>query len=95
MISTELAEAGPGSEIASHLQRFVQEEVIRLGEAVGLDEPLFETGRVDSMGLLQIVEHIACHYGVDLLTVGRPADMRTLASLAEAIARESGKRGQA
>ena len=94
MITSELAEAGPWREIASRLQRFVQDEVLRLGEeAIGLDDPLFETGRVDSMGLLQIVEHIAREYGVDLLQVGRPADLRTLAALAEAVVRESAKQG--
>ncbi len=95
MISTEVAQAGPCSELAGRLQRFVQEEVIRHGETIGLDEPLFETGRVDSMGLLQIVEHVAREYAVDLLQVGRPADLRSLTTLAQAILRESGKGGPA
>ncbi len=78
------------SEIALQLRQFVQSEVMRDNEAVELQEPLFETGRVDSLGLLQIVEHIGREFGVDLLQRGRPADLRTLATLAKAILREGG-----
>jgi acyl carrier protein len=78
------------SEIALQLRQFVQSEVMRDNEAVELQEPLFETGRVDSLGLLQIVEHIGREFGVDLLQRGRPADLRTLATLAQAILREGG-----
>ncbi len=78
------------SAIAQELRRFVQVEVMRDNELVELHEPLFETGRVDSLGLLQIVEHIGREFGVDLLHRGRPADLQTLATLAQAILRERG-----
>lgn len=79
------------SAIALELRRFVQTEVMRDNELVELQEPLFETGRVDSLGLLQIVEHIGREFGVDLLQRGRPADLRTLETLAQAVVRERGQ----
>ncbi len=83
-----------GLSIAQGLQRFLGVEVLRSGDAVGLDEPLFETGRVDSIGLLQLVEHVSREYGVDLLQRGRPADLRTLSTVAAAIVRETARGGR-
>ncbi|MGC4113932.1 MAG: acyl carrier protein [Myxococcales bacterium] len=89
MSAMDGAQDGAEQSVALGLQQFLHEQVLRSGEAVGLDEPLFETGRVDSIGLLQLVEYVAREHGVDLLQRGRPADLRTLATLAAAVLRES------
>jgi acyl carrier protein len=57
---------------------------------VGLDEPLIRSGRVDSMGLLQILGFIQQRYGVDLSATGGPSDFETVTSLAAAIRRSRG-----
>ena len=79
--------------IETELQEFIAAEVI-VDAAVGgvlVHEPLVRSGRVDSMGLLQILGFIQQHYGVDLASTGEPSDFETVTSLAAAIRRSRGE----
>ena len=75
--------------IETERQEFVIAEVVADEEqvGVGVDEPLIRSGRVDSMGLLQILGFIQQRFGVDLATTCGPSDFETLASMAAAIRR--------
>jgi acyl carrier protein len=79
--------------IETELQEFIAAEVI-VDAAVGgvlVHEPLVRSGRVDSMGLLQILGFIQQRYGVDLASTGNPSDFETVTSLAAAIRRSRGE----
>jgi acyl carrier protein len=80
--------------IETELQEFIGKQVVVDADKgdVRSDEPLVSTGRVDSMGLLQILGFIQQTYGVDLPAVGGPRDFETVASLAAAIRRARGER---
>ncbi|MBI4241870.1 MAG: acyl carrier protein [Candidatus Rokubacteria bacterium] len=79
--------------IESDLQAFIASEVVADGASgVGLEEPLVRSGRIDSMGLLQILGFVQQRYGVDLSATGGPSDFETVASLAAAIRRSRGDR---
>lgn len=54
---------------------------------VAVDEPLISSGRVDSLGLVQILMFIQQKFGVDLMTVGTPQDFDSVAALAAAVRR--------
>jgi acyl carrier protein len=75
--------------IETDLQEFIAAEVVADGVAGGVtvDEPLIRSGRVDSMGLLQIFGFIQQRYGVDLSSSGGPSDFETVRSLAAAVRR--------
>jgi acyl carrier protein len=79
--------------IETDLQEFIAAEVLGDGvaECVTLDEPLIRSGRVDSMGLLQIFGFIQQRYGVDLSSTGGPSDFETVTSLAAAVRRSRGE----
>jgi acyl carrier protein len=78
--------------IEADLQSFIASEVVvDAGKEVGLEEPLIRTGRIDSMGLLQILGFIQQRYGVDLAATGGPSDFETVTSLARAIRRSRGE----
>jgi acyl carrier protein len=79
--------------IETDLQEFIAAEVVADAAAGGVhvDEPLIRSGRVDSMGLLQILGFIQQHYGVDLASTGGPSDFETVTSLASAIRRSRGE----
>lgn len=79
-------------EIASELQRFVSQEVLRRKQQVALDLPLIESGVLDSLGLLQIIGHIEKQYGANLTQAGEPDDFRSISSLAGAVCRMAGER---
>lgn len=81
------------SDIEATLQRFIVERVVSDGRAVDVDERLLDEGRVDSMGLLQVLAHIQELYGVDLLTRGDPSDFETIQAMGEAVRRERGSGG--
>ena len=75
--------------IESDLQDFISTGVV-LGETdekVAPDEPLMSSGRVDSLGLLQIIGFLRKEYDVDVLADGSPDDFETIASLAAAVRR--------
>jgi hypothetical protein len=55
--------------------------------AIGAEEPLISSGRVDSMGLLQVLSFVQERYGVDLLSTGSPRDFETVTAMAAAIRR--------
>jgi acyl carrier protein len=79
--------------IETDLQEFIAAEVVAdaAAEGVRLDEPLIRSGRIDSMGLLQILGFIQQHYSVDLASTGGPSDFETVTSLAAAIRRSRGE----
>jgi len=75
------------------LQQFIATEVIPDGSEIGVtfDEPLISSGRVDSLGLLDILGFIQQRYNVDLLSVAGPKDFESITLLAQAITRAQGK----
>jgi acyl carrier protein len=75
--------------IENDLLYFISAEVAQDGVAV--DEPLISSGKVDSMGLIQILGHIDQHYGVMLLASADPNDFESVASLAAAVRRGRGE----
>lgn len=79
--------------IESDLQQFISAEVaLDPGEGgIKADEPLISTGKVDSMGLLQILGFIQQRYGIDLMATSGPRDFESVASLAAAIRRARGE----
>jgi acyl carrier protein len=79
--------------IETDLKEFIAAEVVA-DAAVGgvrVDEPLIRSGRVDSMGLLQILGFIQQRYSVDLASTGGPSDFETVTSLAAAVRRSRGE----
>lgn len=82
--------------IESDLQQFIAADVVADGAAgVKLDEPIVRSGRVDSMGLLQILGFVQQRYGVDLAAAGGPSDFESVTALAAAIRRSGGDRSGA
>ena len=78
--------------IETDLQAFIASEAVTdAGSEVGLDEPLIRSGRIDSMGLLQVLGFIQQRYGVDLAATGGPSDFETVTSFAKAIRRSKGE----
>jgi acyl carrier protein len=79
--------------IETDLQDFISAEVVAdaMVGNVRVDEPLIRSGRVDSMGLLQILGFIQQRYGVDLAATGGPSDFENVTSLAAAIRRSRGE----
>jgi acyl carrier protein len=83
----------PGDdEIERTLIDFVERSVVVDGARVAREERLVESGRVDSIGLLQILGFVAERYEVDLLVLGSPRDLLSVAALAAAIRREAAGR---
>jgi acyl carrier protein len=70
--------------IEADLQKFVSTEVVLEGD-VGINEALISSGKVDSLGLLQILGYIEQRYGVTLLTSSSPKDFESIETLASAI----------
>jgi acyl carrier protein len=70
--------------IENDLQRFISAEVLLEGN-IGVDEPLISSGKVDSLGLLQILGYIEQTYGVTLLASSSPKDFENIGALAGAI----------
>lgn len=78
--------------IETDLQRFISTEVLLEG-GISMNEPLISSGKVDSLGLLQILGYIEQTYGVTLLTASSPKDFENIEALAEAIRKAGGKSG--
>jgi acyl carrier protein len=74
--------------IENDLQQFIATEVVVEG-GVDLNEPLISSGKVDSLGLLQILGYIEQRYGITLLTSSSPKDFENIESLAGAIRKAS------
>ncbi len=89
----EIAGRSPGEdEIERTLIDFVERNVVVDGAGVGREERLVESGRVDSIGLLQILGFVAERFEVDLLVLGSPRDLLSVAALAAAVRREAAVR---
>lgn len=71
------------------LRHFIIAEVVpdASTDPVSDTDALISSGRVDSMGLLQILGFVQTRYGVDLTQSGEPADFESIVSLAAAIRR--------
>ena len=90
-----IAGRSPGSdEIERSLIDFVERNVVVDGGQVGREERLVESGRVDSIGLLQILGFVAEKFEVDLLVLGAPRDLLSVAALAAAVRRENAARAR-
>ncbi len=76
------------------LLSYVERNVVVDGGPVRPDEPLVESGRVDSLGLLQILGFVSERFAVDLLVLGAPRDLRSVAALASAVRREAAARAR-
>lgn len=88
-------ETGPRSGddgIEDALLAFIAREVASTPDGLTAEEHLVETGRVDSLGLLQILSFVDASWRVDLMSVGDPGDLRSIATLATAIRREGAAR---
>jgi acyl carrier protein len=76
--------------IEQDLQQFIGGELLlsqNPSEAVSPEDALLSSGRVDSLGLLQILSYVESRYGVALLENGSPRDFETIQALAAAIRR--------
>lgn len=82
-------------ELERTLIDFVEQSVVVDGAEVARDEHLLESGRVDSIGLLQLLGFVAERFAVDLLVLGSPRDMQSVAALAAAVRREAAARDRA
>jgi acyl carrier protein len=76
--------------IEADLQRFICAEVVPEG-GVSEGDALIATGKVDSLGLLQILGYIEQNYGVTLLTAGNPKDFESIRTLAAAVRKARGE----
>lgn len=79
--------------IEVELQGYIMEEIVPStgGGAIAADEPLLDSGRVDSMGLLNILGFVQEKFGVDLLANGGPSDFESISAIAAAIRRARGE----
>jgi acyl carrier protein len=75
--------------IENELLTFIAREVVQ--EGVGRDESLISSGKVDSLGLIQILGFIEETYGMSLLSSAEPKDFESVASLAAAVSRARGQ----
>jgi len=76
--------------IETDLQRFICSEVVLEGGVTDA-EALISSGKVDSLGLLQILGYIEQNYGVTLLASGSPKDFESIQTLATAIRKARGE----
>lgn len=78
--------------IENELLGYIMDEIIvdKQAEPVNFDEPLVARGRVDSMGLLSILNFIQQKFGVDLLATGNPDDVESIEKMAAAVRRARG-----
>ena len=78
--------------IEADIKQFITSELLPdiQPSELGDQEALISSGRVDSMGLLQILGFIQQRFGVDLMAVGNPQDFDTVAALAAAVRRTKG-----
>jgi acyl carrier protein len=62
--------------IEDQIRQFITSEILKDNQSSQLndDDPLISSGRVDSMGLLQILGYVQQQFAVDLMAVGGPQD---------------------
>lgn len=75
--------------IEADIKQFITSELMADERSAKLadDDALISSGRVDSMGLLQILGFIQQRFGVDLMAVGSPTDFDSVKALAAAVRR--------
>ena len=75
--------------IEQDIRKYITSELLREQSTASLadDDALISSGRVDSMGLLQILGFVQQRFGVDLMAVGSPQDFDSVAALAAAVRR--------
>jgi acyl carrier protein len=78
-----------GMTIEEEIKAYVSSELLRESGSSRITEEdaLISSGRVDSMGLLQILGFIQQRFGIDLMAVGNPEDFDTIQGLAGAVRR--------
>lgn len=86
-VAERVAEQDP---IADELCRFASEQVVLDGRGLALDERLVASGRVDSLGLVQLLAFVADRWGVDLAATADAGDLETVATIAAAVRRKRG-----
>jgi len=76
-------------DLKSDLRHFIEAEILpgSGGEPFADADTLVSSGRIDSIGLLQVLGFIQARYGVDLLATAEPKDLDSLESLRAAILR--------
>ena len=79
--------------IELQLEGYIRDEIIpdTGDKAIAPDESLLDSGKVDSMGLLNIVGFVHEKFGVDLLASSGPNDFETISAMAAAIRRAKGE----
>lgn len=77
--------------IEAALMQFLKSEILSDNQSSELtdESALVSSGRVDSMGLLQILGFIQQRFGVDLMAVGTPHDFDSIMALASAVRRST------
>jgi acyl carrier protein len=73
--------------IEQDIRNYITSELLQNASAPGDDDALISSGRVDSMGLLQILGFVQQRFGVDLMAVGSPQDFDSVRALAAAVRR--------
>ena len=73
--------------IEQDIRNYITSELLHNAPAPGDDDALISSGRVDSMGLLQILGFVQQRFGVDLMAVGSPQDFDSVSALAAAVRR--------
>jgi len=82
---------GELNSIEAAITRYIATELLADdAPAPGENEPLVTTGRIDSLGLLDVLNFIHQRYDIDLIMVA-PSDVYdTVASFADAVRRHQG-----
>lgn len=73
--------------IEEELKQYIQERILRGTSTIDvtIDDALIATGRLDSLGLMQLLAHVQQRWKVDLLTLAGPDDFVSITTLAQAI----------
>jgi acyl carrier protein len=87
-----MAEKECDMNIEADIKTYITSELLAKDSSstLGESDPLVSSGRVDSMGLLQILSFIQERFGVDLMAVGSPHDFDSVTALAAAVRRNKG-----
>jgi acyl carrier protein len=77
-------------EIQAELRRYITEFLLTPNgdKSIRDDEPLIESGRMDSMGLIQLLGFIEQQFGIDLMSVAGPDDFQSISSISNALSRQ-------
>ena len=73
--------------IEDAIRGFVTDDLLagEPGVHVRDDEPIVASGRIDSLGLLKLIDFVDQRYGVDLMAVGGPDDFTSITTMATCI----------